>query len=274
MLKTRMNYWSCTKVADWIRGTYKPKWGTGEEWADWKRSAKSSHKIRFWIAEEGLDKLQDFVNFIPDCIYSIRYYVNNRWVDKTHYLRTGLEPGKWHEFDQRVLHGLFTELVDFVEIESAWNNMRWDSQKRKEFSPPWWRNWYRLWRCPEAGIDYHNWASTLVKNEDWGLNPGDLGYGDPTDQALAARKTLELYNWWTIVRPARVEPYEVSGWSKYCSENRSEDSLWSLSANKTPEEEANVRTMLDTVSTLEKQYEDEDTEKMIELIKLRCYLWT
>lgn len=272
MSRSRWNYWSCSPFADWLRGTNKPQWGTMEEWDDWHKESKKSYKFRYWLAEEGLDKIQDFVNFIPDLTLDALYYINNRWIDKRHYLRTGLEPGQWHEFESRALHGLFTELVNFVEIQAAWHHVVWDSEAQKKYSPPRWRNWYRLWRCPEAGIDYFNWASKLVINEEYGLNPGDEGYGNPTEQAIAAQKTLELYHWWTVVRPARPEPYEVSGWSKYCSEAKGD--RWIFSTNKTPEEEANVRSMLDVVHNLEKQYDDEDTEKMIELIKLRRNLWT
>lgn len=268
------DYWSCSKFADWIRGTKKPQWGTGKEWNAWNKISKESHPFRFWLAEEGLDKIQKFIYFIPEKINDIRYYINNRWIDKTHYLRTDLEPGKWHGFETSILHGMFTELVDFVEVEAAWHNVVWDSEARAKFSPPWWRKWYRLWRSPESGVAYFNWAAKLVKNEEWGLSPGDPGYNEPTDQAVAALKTLELYHWWTVIRPARPEPYEASGWSKYCAEHRGKDTLWDITEEKSPEKEANVKTMLDTVRTLEKQYEDEDTEKMIELIKLRHYLWT
>lgn len=268
------NYWSCSKFADWLRGTDKLQWGTMEEWANWKTNAKTVHAFRFWLAEEGLDKLQKFIYFIPDKVHNIRYYINNRWIDKTHYLRTGLEPGRWHEFDERILHGLFSELVDFVEIEAAWHNVLWNSDATKKHSPPWWRNWYRLWRSPASGIDYFTWASKLVKNEDYGLMPNEEGYGAPTEQAVTALKTLELYHWWTVTRPARPDPYEISGWSKYCSESRSGDGDWVFSTNKTPEEETNIRSMLDTVRDLEQRYDDEDTEKLIELIKIRRYLWT
>jgi hypothetical protein len=54
------NYWSCTPFADWVRGTRKLKSGTSEEWYDWNSKAKGYNPVRYWLAEEGLDKLQDF----------------------------------------------------------------------------------------------------------------------------------------------------------------------------------------------------------------------
>ena len=51
------NYWTCSPFADWIRGTTKLKCGTGKEWAEWEKSAKAQYPIRWWIAEEGLDKI-------------------------------------------------------------------------------------------------------------------------------------------------------------------------------------------------------------------------
>lgn len=267
MRVSRSKYWSCTPFADWVRGNVKPQAATMDEWDEWKKFSRTSHKIRFWMAEEGLDKLQDIVYFIPDLIHTVRYYVNNRWIDKTHYLRTGLKPGDWHEFDTRILHGLFTELVDFVEVEAAWFNVVWDKDSQKKFNYPWWRNWYRLWRSPESGKSYFEWSAALVKNEEWGLTPGEPGYGDLTDQAIAARKTLELYHWWTVDRPARPDVYDVTGWSKYCADTKT--------FGKTePKDEAKVSKMLESINLLEAQYEAEDTEKMIDLIKLRKHLWT
>ena len=66
----RSNYWSCSKFADWIRGTKKLGAGTAEQWDEWTAAAQMKHNFRYWLAEEGLDYLQTFVHFIPDKLYS------------------------------------------------------------------------------------------------------------------------------------------------------------------------------------------------------------
>ena len=76
----RSNYWSCSKFADWLRGTPKPIAGTSEEWDDWNKAAETKHPIRYWLAEEALDRIQKFINWPLDQLYDIKYYINNRWV--------------------------------------------------------------------------------------------------------------------------------------------------------------------------------------------------
>jgi hypothetical protein len=73
----RNNYWSCTKFADWLRGTSKPKAGTEEEWHAWHASAKL-RKLRYLVAENGLDFLQDFTNWPCDRMRNLRYYILNQ----------------------------------------------------------------------------------------------------------------------------------------------------------------------------------------------------
>src|ERR1700733_15231698 len=113
------SYWSCSKVADLIRGTPKPSGETSEGWRAWRKEAKKK-KIRYWLAEDGLDYLENFL-YPPFNLYeNICHYVNNRWVHKTHALTSNLKRGQWHEFEERLLHSAFDELVNFVEIDEAW----------------------------------------------------------------------------------------------------------------------------------------------------------
>ena len=77
------NYWTCSKFADWLRGTPKLGAGTSDEWDEWREKAKAK-TFRYWLAEEGLDILQNIVMFIPDKIHAVKYYINNRWITRTH----------------------------------------------------------------------------------------------------------------------------------------------------------------------------------------------
>jgi hypothetical protein len=57
----RKNYWSCSKLADWIRGTVKGGSKTGSGWREWEVNAKQKHRIRFRIAEGTLDAIQNVI---------------------------------------------------------------------------------------------------------------------------------------------------------------------------------------------------------------------
>jgi len=260
----RINYWSNGKLADWIRGSEKLKCGTGDEWSQWKKSAKEKHPIRFWIAEEGLDILQDIVFWIPDKLYSVKYYIVNRWIDQSHALVAHpkhIKPGQWRDLDFRILFCLFDELVDFVEVEKAYSNYRWDSSKLRQLK--WWQGgkWRtRTWRNAEAGLEQLKWECELEDD------------GSSTAQAKAAKEIVELYKWWTEVYPNRPDPMEASGWSAYCDDKESRGIGF---MQTDPEEDKWDRdAMHDKIRKLEEEYEAEDTEMLIRLIKVRGYLWT
>ncbi len=154
----KSNYWTCSKFADWLRGTPKPPMGTAEVWDAWEKTAKAK-KFRYWLAEEGLDHLQDLVRWPANRINDVRCYINNRWFIRSHAMTSSLKRGEWHDFDTRLLHAVFDELINFVEIEQAWMLVTCSEEDRKKYKTPWYRTVFRIgfWRCPEAGIAYLEW---------------------------------------------------------------------------------------------------------------------
>ena len=273
----RNNYWSCSKLANWIRGTPTLTAGTSEEWHEWETQARAAHPVRYWIAEEVLDSVQNFINYPLDRLNNVRYYINNRWVSRSHALTAhprDIRPGQWSDVGNRFLPCLFNELVDFVEIEQAWHFVMWDSKAQKKYHVPWWRSgWlrWRTWRCPEAGLAYLDWAATLT-NEEF-LEEGEQE--EPTLQALAAREIKELYLWWTTVYRNRPDPMDASGWTAYCELNRLQNGgRLSWSQDKSSQLEKASRLALDELQKIEAAYEAEDTEMLIRLIKIRQSLWT
>lgn len=274
----RSHYWTCSSFADWLRGTAKPHAETSKGWRLWTEAAKKKHPIRFWIADDGLDLLQNVWMWIPDRINDVRYYINNRWLHQTHGMMSrSLEPGKWHEFETRLLHSSFDQLVDFVEIEQAWHHAMWDEKAREKYQTPWWQKhwffrWGKVWRCPEAGIEHLEWASELTLNDF--RKPTDPDWDDPSPQALAAREILELYNWWKYDRPSRPDPMDESGWSDYCNMRREKGKDFFDFEDKTPEEEEMSRVALNKSNEIEEAYNTEDEEMMIRLVKVRRSLWT
>jgi hypothetical protein len=272
------NYWSCSPFADWVRGTKKLSAGTSEEWDDWTTAAQMKHNFRYWLAEEGLGHLQDFVTWPIRKLYDIKYYINNRWVSRTHSLTAharDIRPGDWCDVGNRFLPCLFNELVDFVEIEQAWSHIAWDEEARKKYTAPFWASgWFRwrTWRCPQAGLDHLDWAMTLT-NTDW-CGPEHPDYGKPTGQAIRAREIKELYTWWTTVYPNRPDPYDASGWSDYCEAKRILNDGRLFGSKETPELKKQGNKALKLSQKIETAYDKEDTEMMIRLIKARDSLWT
>jgi len=275
----RNHYWTCSKFADWLRGTTKLKCGTSEEWHEWEDRAKSAYPIRWWLAEEGLDYLQKIVYYIPDKLNDVRYYINNRWVSHSHALTAhprDIQPGNWSDVGNRFLPCMFNELVDFVEIEQAWHYCMWNSEEQKKYNVPWWRSgWlrWRTWRCPEAGMAYLTWASTLT-NEEF-LDEGEKHKAEPTYQANAAKEIIELYTWWTVTYRNRPDPYEASGWTAVCEAQREANGgRLSFSGDKDPVLKKQSDKAHKLLQKIEADYTKEDEAMMIRLIKIRESLWT
>lgn len=243
MIRQRVSYWSCSKFADLIRGEKKPHALTLEEWDQWKEQQKSKRPFRYWIAEKLLNKIQNFLFFPYDVWRSIDAYWHNRFVSKTHFLKTGLEPGSYHELDTRILFGLFNELKDFVEIELA--HMQTLQDKNFQF---------KKGRCPEAGLAYLDWASGLKMEF---LDKEDPDYDQPSKQAQSAVKIKKLYEWWTN-RDKRPDPLDLSGWNENYNSGDEEKRFESYEKSQ----------------KIEDEYDNEDTEMLIELIRIRSSLWT
>lgn len=280
----RSKYWSNTKLADHIRGTKSLSAGTSAQWRAWTNAAKAAHPVRYWIAEELLDKLQNVVNFVPDKLHSVKYYINNRWVTHTHALTAhprDIAPGSWRDVGNRFIPCLFNELQNFVEIELAWSHIAWDEEARAKFKAPWWSSgWWRwrTWRCPEAGLADLEWR----RNHRWTENEvgaDSEAVGQLTPHAAAYQEIYELYKWWTEVYHNRPDPHDASGWTAWCERKRTSytgDSAIALFdfENESESERETSRKILDNCRELEEQFENEDTEMLTRLIRIRHHLWT
>ncbi len=252
MLRLRINYWSTSKVADFIRGEKKPFALEWHKWDEWEQNLQQRKPVRYWLSEKGLKILQNIVYFPQDLYHTVDVYIRNRWINQTHILRTGLKPGQYYEFDYKVLHGLFYELTDYVEKELAWMQT-WHNKKKYTFTKG---------RCVEAGLDYLEWASSLTYDKRF-LKKKDKRIGKLTRQAISAQKIRELYEWWKIVRPNRPDPYVISGYNQNIN-----DCIFGSKVS------AKERTILNKINKIQSQYEKEDTNKLIELIKIRREIWT
>jgi len=274
----RNHYWTIGPFADWLRGTKSPDAETAEGWSAWTKMAKATHPIRYWLADTGLDYLQNFFYYIPDKIYAAKYYINNRWVTRTHALTAhprDIKPGEWYDVGNRFLPCLFNELVDFVEVELAWWQIAWtDKEAKAKYKAPFWSTgWFcwRTWRCRQAGLDNLAWQMTC-DNKDY-TPEDDPTYGELTQQAYNAAEILALYTWWTEERPKRVDPMEASGWSDYCERKWNKGGSF-FDKLEDPSNKEDTDAMHKIMNELDAKYEQEDEDMMIRLIKIRSSLWT
>jgi hypothetical protein len=184
-----------------------------------------------------------------------------------------LEKG-YHDVRERLLHGMFALLVDFIEVEKAWMNFyskglllsKWDRFKAKYIG---------ILRSPKLGLEYLFWEIDL-KN--------DPEHGEMCkSQSESAQEELELYKWWTQIRPARPDSSDAVGLSDFYDKNRDRIMKFrpcpdypgmSESYNELTEEEDKLYSELVHKSfELEEKYELEDIEMMLRLCKIQRCLW-
>jgi len=152
-------YWTCSGFADWIRGTAKPSADTAAGWAAWRRAAKAAHPWRYWLAEKGLDWVEEIVFWPANKWSNLRSYLLNRFVTRTHLLQADpkhVRYGGWCDFGDRLLPCIFDEFVRFVENEhgldrleiSEDDNEYWEAVRRETAVLYWWWKTDRPNRAP------------------------------------------------------------------------------------------------------------------------------
>lgn len=205
-----------------------------------------------------MTKLQEF---LEDCVFDIKitfsnvkYWIAHRTYDKYHVVRTGLPVG-YSDTVETMLHTNFTMLVDFIEVEKAWLNHICHGTPHPF---PWWQRKFRKFRSITDGLDYLHWECNMDEREDPYLA-----------QRNAALEQRELYLWWTITRPNRDDPDEVSGW-KALFESRGDV----IPFADGPRLNKEMRKALKLSSKIEARYAKEDEAMLIRLMKIRLSLWT
>jgi hypothetical protein len=239
------------------------------EWDEWEAKMQKERPLAYWLNETVPDFFDDIYNFITKPFNDLRYWIRYRVFDKYHIINTGLEPG-YHDCDERMLHGMFNMLVDFVEIEKAWMCVVFSTENRKKYNYPWFSlGWLRVknFRCREAGLDHLDWEYSLG-------NPNLNQYDRCESQSANAAEILYLYKWWTEERPNRPDYMDVSGWSAWCDHRDRKGYKLFTDKDYTPEEKIEERRILDLSRKIEEQHAQEDTDMLIRLVKIRRSLWT
>lgn len=259
---SRYSYWSHSRLAKrihlWTGVEKTPPSATSEEWGIYKHNNK--HKIGYWITDTLFHKLQDIWMFIPDVYDNVRLKLENRFITQAYMLDTKLNKYEWQEYETRVMNGLMESMVDFVENEQAHMTNMGKCKADKVKLP-----------SREVGLEHLDWAASLT--DEWGENEGQ-----PSFQAIHAKELKEIYLWWKDIRPNRKDPMEESGLHDYYDRQRDAGRcMFDFDPNSEPEPESET-AIHDTVSELyhelEQKQEDEDTEMLIRLIKIRKGMWT
>lgn len=258
---------------------YNPKTATADGWVQWERDFKKSAPIRYFITR----KLPDYFRPIKWKYDSIKSWVRYRTYARYHVVKTGLEPG-YYEVDTLMLHSSFSLLVDFVEIQAASETLWWSEKYKlpeyKKYDRYFGLYFKFFFREPKLGIENLEWAASLddpdspnYDSQCYGTGKPQLNSGEFT-QASGAREILELYRWWTELRPAREEvayPEDLEDLPE------DENVLYRMSdeyEEKHPEHAAKTKQWAKDSRIQEEVWAEEDTEMLIRLVKIRKRLWT
>jgi len=177
--------WSNSKFAYLFKDTenISKKWLTIDEMFD------EMSKPRPMI-DSILDGVQDAIYMPLDFIHSIDIFIRNRFQTQTHVLKSNLEKGVWHEYSQRIAIVISDSFIDWMESEYCGCD-KFDADKL---------------------INTHLWEISLKRDERKVIEVDDPEYGTPTNQAIAAKKLFEIYQYWKYQRPAMIEAEVLSGW--------------------------------------------------------------
>ena len=235
-------------------GIDKPKWAGLGEWDEIDARIRREHPVGWFFTEKLPDFIEAVYEFVTAPYYNTRYYIRNRFYRKTHVLRTDCPVGEYRDTDERLLTAMANAIIDYVEIELAYKHM-WCGSDEVENAQ--WRNG----RCPELGLKYLEWEMEL-DNPELGL------YTRADSQAKSAREVKAIYDW-ANARPLRPDPMDVSGWSEFCAKY---PNMWRK--QETPEQAEESAVALKKLREIEAQYEQEDEDMLIRIVKVRKSLWT
>jgi hypothetical protein len=275
-------HYAGTPVFRWLRkklAVHKPTALGFGQWDKWEEDLKKNKPVAYFLTETLPDWLEKPAEWTIDPLSEACYYLRQRFIHRGHLIKTGLAPGRYHEFQSKILHGIFTELVDFVEVEVAWRHATWNSDEQNKHTAPFWRkHWilrWGIWRSAEAGLAGLRWETTL--------DNADLDASERSEQqAMTARELMLLYTWWTKIRKDRDEmlAWEVSGYNSFNETLKLkygkdwEDNLFSRRSVLTSAETAERDRRYDLINQIEEQWHVDDEEMINRVVAIRRNLWT
>lgn len=251
------------KVDDYMR-FYPPPYATTDGWVEhdlnFKKEAPLRYLFKYTIVSFFKRKAVYPVSRLYDKISS---YFRYRTYDTYHLVDTKLAPG-YYETETRLLHANFSLLVDFVEVEQAWNS---DESYKKNFLQRLSRTYYRkTFRSRECAEKYYEWSATKCGNTYIGA--------DGFSQVSADAEIFNLYKWWVDERLKRTEPlFSDMG----CDDNESNSIFYRHSTtfkNNHPERYEYEKLWFSDSSLMEELSYLEENIMLERLIAVRRKMWT
>lgn len=169
--------WSYSKFAYWLRNV--PfNHPDSKVYAEANSNSMLHHPFRYWLSTIAIDTLQDILSMPIDFFNSIKYYINNRWVTKTHILSSSqLKIGQWHELDDRILYTVMDSFVEFCLNDLI------------QYCYP----------------QFSTKEEILLDYLDKLIEPDPLN-----NYHEVAAEMRTIYSWWTSIRPLRTTPESFS----------------------------------------------------------------
>ena len=124
---------------------------------DWKTNTRKNYPVGWFLTETLPDWIEAAYKFVTSPYYDTRYYIRNRFIRKSHMLRTDCPPGQYWDTDERILTALANAIIDYVEVELAFKHQWCGSE---EVPNAVWRNG----RCPggrQRDNERQRWANRL-----------------------------------------------------------------------------------------------------------------
>lgn len=191
MRKLCRNYIIAIAFPEWLKTKLKispNKSKTPEGYKEYESWLKNNHPLMYWFEYSLCDKLQDFVCYPYELFSSVRYYLKNRFITKTHYMKTGLPVGEWFDFDTRLFHSIINEFKIYVEEEVAYMSKMLASDEVK------------------LKAKEENWGK-----REWAIYHFDWEIGETHEhQSESAKEKKAIYLWILDEYSQRKDPIEFA----------------------------------------------------------------
>ena len=249
------------RLTSWL--SYNPPGALSSKgWRLFDKEFSEQAPIRYWVKKTFKKKVLLPIKWKYD---EIKSYFRYRLIDRYHIIDTGLPPN-YYDTDTLMLHVNFNLLKDFVEVEIALHTYWFSEAAEKagifeKYMPFYYK--FVPFRSPALGLQHLDWAATL--------DDPSLPIHERSDhQAQSAREIKELYLWWVTTRPARKEieyiPYSNQGFGTLgCFDD---------DFDKEAEDYKASRQSSSLSAQQKEEWDNEDTEMLCRLIKIRRALWT
>ena len=217
-----------------------------EEWAEVHKEARKK-KLCYWLS----NTMPTWLSVKGKQLYDIKLWYQYRFQTrhKYHLIDTKLGYG-YHEIENRMLHGMFSILQQYVEVELACINDIFNKDVPKAGR--------------KAGLQQLAWQISLKDDDE-----------NSASQSENAQKIKDLYLWWVDTRPARMDPWDDEDWEKSKPEHvKGEDIMEWMGRERTPDQKEASNRHFAKRETMEEAYKAEDGKMLHRLINIRYSLWT